>query len=263
MSATFDDVMYVWRRPGTLLRSLVAMYVAVPTVALAMAYFLPIVWGAKAAIVVLALCAGAPLLPKKLLKLGGDPAYAFSLTVATSIVAIATIPLGLRLLSGQLGLETGVKPGDVALLILESLLIPLGAGMLVHAVSPDFGEYVGERLLRVASAVLVVGTTLVLGTSWRLLLDLGSSTFLAFVLFASASLGLGHVLGGPDPGERTSLAAACMTRHVGLALLVAASYRSNPRTLALVLAYLVTSALILVPYLRWRTKSREGVPAFA
>jgi len=36
----------------------------------------------------LAICAGTPLLPKKLIKLGGDPDYVFSLIVITSLLAI-------------------------------------------------------------------------------------------------------------------------------------------------------------------------------
>ena len=38
------------------------------------------------------------MLPKKLIKIGGDPAYLFSLVVATSLLAIVTVPLSLSLL---------------------------------------------------------------------------------------------------------------------------------------------------------------------
>ncbi len=264
MSSTLDDVLYLWRRPATLFRSLVAMYVAVPAAALVMVKLFPLPWGTEVALVVLALCAGAPLLPKKLLKLGGEPTYAFSLVVATSVLALVTVPLGLRLLSGVLAFESSVGPMEIAFLVLESFLIPLGGGLLFHAVKPRLAERMGEALLHVGSVVLALCTLAILAARWRLLLGIEASTFLAFALFAMAALASGHLLGGPDPRERTSLAVACVSRHIGLAMLVAASYRGNPRTLALVLAYIVASAVVSIPYIRWRMKIRSHeVPGYA
>lgn len=46
---------------------------------------------------------------------------------------------------------------------------------------------------------------------------------------------------------------ACANWHIGLALLVAANYR-GPRTLELVAGYLFASAIVSIPYLRWRSK---------
>ena len=72
MSATMSDVAYIWRRPVLLGKSLLAMYVIVPLSAALMARGLALPWGTEVALMVLAICAGAPLLPKKLVKLGGD-----------------------------------------------------------------------------------------------------------------------------------------------------------------------------------------------
>ncbi len=55
----------------------------------------------------------------------------------------------------------------------------------------------------------------------REIVALGLPSFLAFVTFALIGIASGHLLGGPDPSHRTSLAVSCTTRHVGLALLIA------------------------------------------
>ena len=66
---------------------------------------------------------------------------------------------------------------------------------------------------------------------------------------------IGHLLGGPNHSDRISLAIACASRHIGLALLIAANARGQ-HALALVVAYLLASAVVSIPYVRWITKHR-------
>ena len=66
MGSTFSDVTYLWREPGLLVRSLLAIYVAVPLATLLIATIIPMAPAVKAALLVLAVSAGAPLLPRKL-----------------------------------------------------------------------------------------------------------------------------------------------------------------------------------------------------
>jgi BASS family bile acid:Na+ symporter len=44
---------------------------------------------------------------------------------------------------------------------------------------------------------------------------------------------------------------ACASRHLGIALLVAASL-PGPRTAVIIAVYIVASAVVCIPYLRWR-----------
>jgi bile acid:Na+ symporter, BASS family len=56
------------------------------------------------------------------------------------------------------------------------------------------------------------------------------------------------------------LAIACATRHIGVAVIVATAFR-GPRTLALLAAYVVASAVVSIPYLQWcRRRTREEEP---
>ena len=75
MGATMDDVLYLWRRPALLARSLLAMYVFVPCAADVVVTILRLSPGIKAAMLVLAVSAGAPLLPRKMGGVGNS-AYA-------------------------------------------------------------------------------------------------------------------------------------------------------------------------------------------
>ena len=71
--------------------------------------------------------------------------------------------------------------------------------------------------------------------------------------FTIAALLTGHLLGGPNPSDRASLAIACASRHIGLALLIAANARGQ-HALELVVAYLLASAVVTIPYVLWIKK---------
>ncbi len=97
---------------------------------------------------------------------------------------------------------------------------------------------------------------LALAAGFYLVLEVGLPSLIAFAAFTFAALLAGHLLGGPNPSDRTSLAIACSSRHIGLALLIAAN-TPGQRALALAVAYLLASAVVSIPYLLWIRKRRE------
>jgi hypothetical protein len=96
-----------------------------------------------------------------------------------------------------------------------------------------------------------------LAVGFRLVLEVGLPSLIAFAAFTLSAIVVGHLLGGPNPSDRISLAIACASRHIGLALLIAASARRQ-HALALVVAYLLASAVVSIPYVRWITKHRPS-----
>jgi BASS family bile acid:Na+ symporter len=257
MTAVTDDIVYLWRRPVLLVKSIIAMYVVMPAVAVLMSYVLDLPVQTELALVILAICAGAPLLPRKLIKFGGDPSYVFSLIVSTSLLAIVTVPASLHLLAGTISLDTpAVTPTHVAGVIMKTFLLPLGIGMLLRWVAPTLAERIGEPLLKIASIVMGICAIVALMASFRLVFEVGLPSVLAFAAFTFAAILAGHFFGGPDPSDRTSLAIACASRHIGLALLIAANARDQ-HALALVVAYLLASAVVSIPYVLWIRKRRK------
>jgi predicted benzoate:H+ symporter BenE len=53
---------------------------------------------------------------------------------------------------------------------------------------------------------------------------------------------------------------ACASRHIGIAVLVAASL-PGPRTAVIIAVYIVTSAIVCIPYLRWRRAVAARIPS--
>ena len=256
MSSTLGDLSYLWRRPGLLLRSVLAMYVLVPLAALVMMKTMTLAPGVEIALLVFAVSAGAPLLPRKMLGVG-DGGYTFSLVVTSTLLAIILVPAWLMLLGAQFGDPLELKPVQVALVFAKTFFTPLAIGMLLRYLLPSFAMAVADRLMMIAGLVLTLSAVALLVLNWNVLLEAKGPALLILAILIAAALAIGHWLGGPNEDDRTALAVACATRHIGIAVLVAASV-PGPRTAVLISAYIVTAAIISIPYLRWRGSRSPG-----
>jgi BASS family bile acid:Na+ symporter len=250
LDSTADDALFLPRRPGLLLRSLLAMYVVVPLAALALVGLLDLAPGVGLGLLVLAVSAGAPLLPRKLLRIG-DGAYTFSLVLLSSLLAIVVVPAWLTLLGPHFRAPLELDSTDVAWVLAKSFLLPLVAGMLIRGVLPNFAEYWSSRLIGAAGGELTASAAALLLLHWDVLLVARWSGVLALIALVAMALAIGHGLGGPAHDDRTALAVACSSRHIGIAVLVAASL-PGPRTAVIIAVYIVASAIVCIPYLRWR-----------
>jgi BASS family bile acid:Na+ symporter len=250
MDSTAQDATHLLRRPRLLLRSVLAMYVGVPLAAFVLVRLLTLTPGVELGLLVLAASAGAPLLPRKLLDIG-DGAYIFSLVLLSSLLAIVVVPAWLALLGPQFGSPLELAPTQVALILAKSFLLPLAAGMLLRRLFPDFATYWSSRLIGAAGGVLTASALALLALHWEVLLVASWGGVLALMALVAMALAIGHVSGGPAPDDRTALAVACASRHIGIAVLVAASL-PGPRTAVIIAVYIVASAAVCIPYLRWR-----------
>ncbi len=252
MGSTFSDMKYLWTRPALLARSLVAMYVLVPLAALLLVQWLPVGTAGKAAMLVLAVSAGAPLLPKKLGPLSSDQ-YVFSLVVTSSLLAIVLVPAWVAMLGRHFGTSVELTPGVIAMALAKVFLVPLLLGMGLQQWLPGWSGKASDRLIAAGGALLAVPALLLLAIHWQVLAAVGWGSLVSLLLMLAVALLIGHGLGGPSADNRTSLAIACATRHIGIAMLVATSF-PGPNTAVMIATYVLASMLVTVPYLRWRGK---------
>src|SRR5262245_58133516 len=250
LGATLQDLLYLWRRPRLLLRALLAMYVLVPAAAVLLVALWPLAQGVKAALLVLAVSAGAPLLPRKLAAFGGST-FTVSLVVITSLVAIVLVPIWLNLLARHFDVAMDLHPLTIAWMIVKSFLLPLGVGMALGALFSKLAGAFAGKLAALAGLALTAAALLLLALHWDLFLEVRWDGFAALVVLLVIAMAIGHILGGPEPSDRTALAIACATRHIGIAVIVAAMF-PGPRTIVVLAVYVVASVLVSLPYFRWR-----------
>jgi BASS family bile acid:Na+ symporter len=260
LNATWEDITYLWRRPAQLSRSLLAMYVITPLIAVLLVQVFDASLGVKIAVILMAISAGAPILSKKLLKLGGHPPYVYSLAVTAALVAIVTVPISLAVLEMSFAKAARVSPDQVAYVITIAFLAPLFAGMIFRYLWPAPAKRIENPLSDTASIVLSIVAVLILVTTFSTVMKAGLPAFLFIIAITLAELAVGHFLGGPDPGDRTTLALACATRFPALSMLIASLNFPNAKPLPIVVTYLLVSNLVAFPYVRWR-KSPHGARA--
>jgi BASS family bile acid:Na+ symporter len=256
VGTTPSQVTYLWRRPALMARSLLAMYLLVPLLALLLVAVLKLSEGAELALLVLAVAAGAPLLPKKLMGFGSSD-YAESLLVNTSLLAVVVVPLWLAMIGGIMGADRVVGPAEAAKALAMGFALPLIAGLAARRFLGDKADATSEAVQTYGTVLLLVCAGLLLFTNLGLLYQVPLTSYLAVTAFLAGAVAIGHSLGGPGIGQRTTLGVSCGTRHLGVAIVIAAAYPSS-RASVIVVGYLVCSAAVAIPYIKWQ---EAGLPA--
>jgi len=129
LQARREDASHLLRHPGLVLRSSLAMNVIMPLVGAArVTGFDP----AAPVKVALAVSPVPPMLPSKELKAGGPEAHAISLVVVVALFAIVTVPISVTWLGSTFDRAGVVNPGQVAKVVLSSVLISLTVGIVCY-----------------------------------------------------------------------------------------------------------------------------------
>lgn len=97
LKATFSDAFCLFRRPGQLVRALLAMNVLMPLFALLLGLTFQLNPPIKIALLALSVSPIPPILPNKALKAGGREDYTIGLLTAISILSVVVIPVTMEL----------------------------------------------------------------------------------------------------------------------------------------------------------------------
>jgi len=256
LQASARDLGYLFRKPGLLARSLVSMNVVMVIFAVATAVTFKMHPAVKIALVALACSPVPPILPNKQTRAGGTEEYVIGLLCTMAAVAIIVVPLAIELIGHVAGLNIHMPFTRVASTVFLSVLIPLAAGVLVRAFLPEFARETARPAELVGMVLLLLSVLPILAKSFPAFLALiGNGVVIFLVLFAVIGLAVGHLLGGPDPGNRTVLALATATRHPGVAMAIAAiNFPDQKLVVVVVIWHLILGALVSAPYVRWRKR---------
>ncbi len=259
LQASLSDATYLFRRPSQLFRSLLSMNVVMPLFAVTLATAFNLHPAVKIALVALALSPVPPVLPKKTLKAGGRASYSVGLLAAAALLAIMVVPAVLEILERIFGWSLHQPAAAIARVVLVSVLAPLAIGIMVHRLAPGIAERLAKPVSLLATILLVASVLPVLFTQWPAIASLiGNGTLVALAAFVIVGLAVGHLLGGPEPDDRTVLAFSTASRHPGVALTIAGTnFPGEKLVLAAVLLYVLVSGIVSIPYMMW-SKRRHG-----
>ncbi len=250
---------YFRRRWGLLLRSLLAVVILVPLIAVALVEWMEPPLAAAAMLLLLSAAPGAPLGPLKAFKAMGDYPYAISLQFWVTLIAVFSLPAWMVFFNDRYSLGISVVPQKVAAQLGLIVLLPLVSGVLARRWFPGWSGRFGRPLVKVANGLMMAfGLTLVV-VLYRLWIQTPGLTLLTYTAFILLTLLVGHLLGGPKPEDRTTLGTITSTRNLGIALFVLLQNAEQTETLAKVIPYLVVMMILSAGYGFWRKRVRRSV----
>lgn len=254
LGIAIGETRWVFAQPGRLARALFAAVVAVPVIAVLVTRLFDLERWVEIGIVLMAIAPGAPVALRRSLAAGGSRSFAPVLQILLALLAIVSMPLWVAVLNVVYAGHAEISPWPLARQVGFAQLVPLCLGMACRAAWPERARRLEPRLARVAGALLIGLVVLALIDVWQVVIDAGPRSVVAIVVLTVLALAIGHLLGGPDAGTRTSIAISSALRNPGLALLVATLNHAPPAVTRTVLAYLVFAALTVVPYALWRKR---------
>ena len=258
LKTTAEDLLSLLRRPLVLARSLVAVFVLMPLVAILLSRLFDLRPMVEIALMALAISPVPPLLPQRHSQAGGAAHHALGLVAIFSLSAIVTVPLALEILERAFAVPLSMTPVAVARVVLISSLLPLAAGMLVRATMPRLEPAI-EKVVRLIAGVLFPAAVLALiaftaPAMWALI---GHATIIAIVIFVVAGLAIGHAMGGRDADHSRVLALATAYRHPALAVSIAAANFPGERFGGAIVLYLLIGLIVGLPYIVWQRRQLQ------
>jgi BASS family bile acid:Na+ symporter len=267
LRSRWSDAAYLFRRPGVLVRSILARNFFVPLGALALASVYTREPAVRAAILVMSVTGVPPTLPESEFKAGTRDQTTLGLLITQTLLAIVLVPASLMLFNKVLGTQAEFEPARVAAIVGELTLVPFFVGMVVSYISHDFSIRISLGVHRIGQLLLLVGVGGIILTFTKVWVALsGNGTLLAISLMVCAALMIGHALGGQRRQDRIALAIASASSHPGLAVAIVAANATGAEAgeaVSAVLLYVVVAALVIKGYtflmrdvpsdIQWRT----------
>ena len=263
LATTSRDVRDLVRHPGLLGRSLVAIFVIVPVVAVVLAHAFDFPHAAEVALIAVAISPLPPLIPRNLITAGRRASYPAALMATVALLSIVIVPLLAELIGRYLEPSFAMSPLRVAGVIAVTVLLPLVTGLAIRALRSALADRIELPASLIGTVVLRLATLALLFTDlhaiWALI---ANGMVVAIAVFVVVGLAAGHLLGGPEPDGRTVLALADASRHPAIAFAIAAASSLELHFGAAIVLYLLLGDLFGLPYTIWRQRTR-GQPTDA
>lgn len=264
----FREIFELWRKPGLLAKSILAVVIIVPLLSLAVILIFNLPPMVEIAIMIMAVVPGAPLATRRATRAGGELKYSAALQFTVNIIAIITVPFFLYVLSTLFVPDAYASPLVVARQVAMVQFVPLILGILIGTFWSTFADRfsgVIDKTAFIALAVLVV----IIGLgAWREFFDvlaaMGWLSFIVMFVIILISLLLGHLLGGPERENRITLAVVTIVRNAGLAIFLIMQNFPGQGLLGVVVVYIVIGLVVQAVYSAIMKKSntdRSDTPA--
>jgi len=244
---TFADILTVARDRRLVLRALVANYLLVPAVTLALIFLFNVQPMVAVGILIVAVCPGAPYGPPFNSIANGNVLVAVGLMVilAGTSAILAPILLGLLLPTIAAGEQVKIDPLHMVGTLIFSQFLPLCLGLLLATRKPALARRLKNPAAKISLLLNLTTLALILAVQFGILLQIRLRGYLGMLALVLASALAGWILGGAGSQARKTLAISTATRNVGVGLVIAtAAFPATPAIPAAT-AYAIFQTLVV------------------
>jgi bile acid:Na+ symporter, BASS family len=149
--------------------------------------------------------------------------------------------------------DVQINPLQVVSVIAITQLIPLSAGLLAHRFWPTLASDLDGPVTKISNILF----PLLIITDFNAILSLGLTSLGVMFAVLGASLGIGHLFGGPTLSTRIALVVTTTVRNAALALLIASLNFPGTEVISTIAAYGVLTFAIVIPYANYCKKRLE------
>jgi bile acid:Na+ symporter, BASS family len=242
-----SDIVAPLRNWRLVVPALVANFVVMPLVALALARILRLDESMAIGLLLLGMAAGAPFLPKLAQISRGNLAFAVGLMVLLMVITVGYLPLVLPLLLPGVS----VNPAQMAKSLVLLMLLPLGGALVIRANRPDIAGTIKPIFDKASNLSLIAVMTLQTLFNIRSVIAVfGTGGILAGVLFLAVGFAIGWALGGSTRETRSVMGLGTAQRNIAAALVVANQSFDDPNVVVMVVVMTLVGLLTLMPLAR-------------
>jgi len=260
MRLTVRQVVNALRRGGLGL-VVAANFVVVPILVLAATKLSGLESEVSIGMILLAAAPFAPVVPVFARLARADLALAAGLTALFPLLSVCLTPLVCELTLPRVAHAASVRfnVSEALLILVATIVLPLGLGLAVRHVSPPFARRVLRPMEVFSEATGAASLAFVTATEWRSILTVGWRPLLTMAIVSEICLVLGYSLGGPDLGARRVTGLGTSNRNIALALLMALQAFGGTSVVSAVVANgLLLILLGLVHVAFWRFKGQRA-----
>jgi BASS family bile acid:Na+ symporter len=244
---TVGEIIAPLRDIRRVVMSVLANFLLVPLIALALAALLRLDEPLGVGLLLLGSAAGAPFLPKLTQLAKGNLALAVGLMVLLMVVTVGYLPLVLPLLLSGVS----VNSAKIARSLFLLMLLPLAVALAFKARFATAAARTRPILDRISNLSLILFVLLLVTVNFNNVLAVfGTRGILAGLLFIAISFGIGWFLGGPDIDARRVLALGTAQRNIAAAIVVGSQSFTDPKVVVMVVVVAIVGLLILMPVSR-------------
>lgn len=250
-----EQILSLWQRPGLLNRSILAIIVVVPMLAVLVALCFRLPQEIEVGLILTAIAPGTSLtfyLPQY----NRVQPYAIALQATVSLLAVITVPLTLTILQTIFPPEVQISPLTVIQQLAIAQFLPLMIGVAVRRCWSDLANNLETLMTQAANILFGILIICVLAQQLDAVLQIGIIPLVVIGLLVLISLWVGHFLGGREASTRTTLAATTATHSAALALFIAALNLPHLSVSPAITAYVLVSGVLTIAYLTWCVPAR-------